>query len=141
MFAVLFGLSMDYEVFILSRIRESWSGGRDSTAAVVEGLGASSRVITAAALIMFAVFSGFASASAIEVKMTGFGLAVAVLLDATVIRQVLVPASMTLLGERNWWIPRWLERRLPAIDLEGSTPTAAPPPPAGARPAPSTVRT
>jgi RND superfamily putative drug exporter len=141
MFAVLFGLSMDYEVFILSRIRESWSGGRDSTDAVVEGLGASSRVITAAALIMFAVFAGFASASAIEVKMTGFGLAVAVLLDATVIRQVLVPASMTLLGERNWWIPRWLERRLPAIDLEGSTPSAARHRPDPARPAPTTVGT
>jgi RND superfamily putative drug exporter len=150
MFAVLFGLSMDYEVFILSRIRESWSSGRDNTAAVVEGLGASSRVVTAAAVIMFAVFAGFASATAIEVKMTGFGLAVAVLLDATVIRQVLVPASMTLLGERNWWIPRWLERRLPAIDLEGSASAASARPasarpasarPASARPAPSTVRT
>ncbi len=119
MFAVLFGLSMDYEVFILSRVRESWSSGRDNTSAVIDGLSASSRVVTAAAVIMFAVFAGFATADGIEIKMTGFGLAVAVLLDATVIRQVLVPATMTLLGERNWWIPAWLDRLLPDIDVDG----------------------
>ena len=119
MFAVLFGLSMDYEVFIISRIREAWLARRDNTSAVVEGLGASSRVVTAAAVIMFAVFAGFATSTSIEIKMTGFGLAVAVLLDATVIRQVLVPASMTLLGDRNWWIPRWFDRLLPDVDIEG----------------------
>lgn len=119
MFAVLFGLSMDYEVFILSRVRESWLARRDNTAAVIEGLAASSRVVTAAAIIMFAVFAGFTTADSIEIKMTGFGLAVAVLLDATIIRQVLVPASMTLLGARNWWIPGWLDRLLPNLDVEG----------------------
>ena len=119
MFAVLFGLSMDYEVFILSRVRESWLRQGDNRTAVVEGLSASSRVVTAAALIMLAVFTGFVSADAIEVKMAGFGLAVAVLLDATLIRQVLVPATMTLLGERNWWIPSWLDRLLPDLDVEG----------------------
>ena len=119
MFAVLFGLSMDYEVFILSRVRESWLRQGDNRTAVVEGLAASSRVVTAAALIMLAVFAGFVSADAIEVKMAGFGLAVAVLLDATLIRQVLVPATMTLLGERNWWIPAWLDRLLPDLDVEG----------------------
>jgi RND superfamily putative drug exporter len=119
MFAVLFGLSMDYEVFIISRIREAWLARGDNTAAVVEGLTASSRVVTSAAVIMFAVFAGFTTADSIEIKMTGFGLAVAVLLDATIIRQVLVPASMTLLGRRNWWIPRWMDRLLPSIDVEG----------------------
>ena len=119
LFAVLFGLSMDYEVFIISRIREAWLARGDNTSAVVEGLGASSRVVTAAAVIMFAVFAGFTTSTSIEIKMTGFGLAVAVLLDATVIRQVLVPASMTLLGGRNWWIPRWLDRLLPDVDIEG----------------------
>lgn len=122
MFAVLFGLSMDYEVFILSRVRESWLRQGDNRTAVVEGLAASSRVVTAAALIMLAVFTGFVSADAIEVKMAGFGLAVAVLLDATLIRQVLVPATMTLLGERNWWIPSWLDRLLPDLDVEGGGP-------------------
>lgn len=122
MFAVLFGLSMDYEVFILSRMRESWVRQGDNRTAVVEGLGASSRVVTAAALIMLAVFAGFTSASAMEVKMAGFGLAVAVLLDATLIRQVLVPATMTLLGDRNWWIPAWLDRVLPNLDVEGGGP-------------------
>jgi RND superfamily putative drug exporter len=76
-------------------------------------------VVTSAAVIMFAVFAGFTTADSIEIKMTGFGLAVAVLLDATIIRQVLVPASMTLLGRRNWWIPRWMDRLLPSIDVEG----------------------
>jgi RND superfamily putative drug exporter len=126
MFAVLFGLSMDYEVFIISRIRESWLAGRDNTAAVIDGLTASSRVVTSAAVIMFAVFAGFTTADSIEIKMTGFGLAVAVLLDATVIRQVLVPASMTLLGRRNWWIPRWLDRVLPDLDVEGHGGAGAP---------------
>jgi RND superfamily putative drug exporter len=125
MFAVLFGLSMDYEVFILSRVREAWTRSGDNTRAVIEGLGASSRVVTAAAAIMFVVFAGFTTADPVEIKTTGFGLAVAVLLDATIIRQVLVPATMVLLGERNWWIPRWLDRRLPHLDIEGHAPDVA----------------
>jgi RND superfamily putative drug exporter len=125
MFAVLFGLSMDYEVFILSRVREAWTRSGDNTRAVIEGLAASSRVVTAAAAIMFVVFAGFTTADPVEIKTTGFGLAVAVLLDATIIRQVLVPATMVLLGERNWWIPRWLDRRLPHLDIEGHAPDVA----------------
>ena len=126
LFAVLFGLSMDYEVFILSRVREAWDRTHDNTRAVIDGLAGSALVVTAAATIMFGVFAGFTTADVIEIKMVGFGLAVAVLLDATVIRQVLVPATMTLLGRRNWWIPRWLDRALPHLDIDGSD---GPPPP------------
>lgn len=119
LFAVLFGLSMDYEVFILSRIREAWLVDRDNDQAVVHGLTASARVITAAAAIMFAVFASFVAGDRPEIKMFGLGLAVAVLLDATIIRMVLVPASMKVLGNLNWWIPPWLDRLLPNLDVEG----------------------
>ena len=120
LFAVLFGLSMDYEVFILSRVREAWLADGDNTKAIVHGLSASARVITAAAAIMFAVFASFVAGDSTEIKMFGVGLAVAVLLDATVIRMLLVPATMRLLGDANWWIPAWLDRILPNLDIEGA---------------------
>jgi RND superfamily putative drug exporter len=120
LFAVLFGLSMDYEVFILSRVREAWLADGENTRAIVHGLSASARVITAAAAIMFAVFASFVAGDSTEIKMFGVGLAVAVLLDATVIRLLLVPATMRLLGDANWWIPTWLDRILPNLDIEGA---------------------
>ena len=118
LFAVLFGLSMDYEVFLLSRIRERWLATGDTTRSVVEGLTATGRVITSAALIMIAVFMGFALEGHIAIKMLGVGMAVAILVDATVIRMVMVPATMVLLGKANWWLPGWLDRMLPHLDLE-----------------------
>ena len=120
MFAILFGLSMDYEVFILSRVREEWVSTGDPTGSVVGGIATSARVITAAALIMISVFASFVLGDTPEIKMFGFGLAVAVALDATVIRMVVVPATMTLLGSRNWWLPGWLDRILPNLDIEGT---------------------
>jgi RND superfamily putative drug exporter len=115
MFAILFGLSMDYEVFLLSRIREEYLASGDNHAAIVRGLAGTGRVITSAALIMVCVFLGFVVSVDPTTKMFGLGLAVAILLDATAVRMVLVPATMTLLGHRNWWLPRRLERRLPAF--------------------------
>ncbi len=125
MFAVLFGLSMDYEVFLLSRVRESWLATGDPRGSVVDGLAATGRVISAAAAIMVAVFLGFASETDVIVKQISIGMAVAVALDATVVRMVLVPATMTLLGRWNWWLPPWLERRLPRVDVEPAS-TLAP---------------
>lgn len=119
MFAVLFGLSMDYEVFILSRIREQHRRGRSNVTSVVEGLGATAKVITAAALIMVGVFTGFVTSGDPMVKMMGVGLATAVAVDATIVRMVLVPSTMVLMGDANWWLPRWLDRWLPRLDLEG----------------------
>jgi putative drug exporter of the RND superfamily len=119
LFAIVFGLSMDYEVFLLSRIREDWTKTRDSKLSVANGLAATARVITAAALIMIVVFSAFALGDDRVIKMAGVGLAVAVFLDATIIRMLLVPATMELLGDRNWWVPRWLDRLLPRIEVEG----------------------
>ncbi|MEX5637916.1 MMPL family transporter [Parafrankia sp. FMc2] len=119
MFTVLFGLSMDYEVFLLSRIREDWLATRDPQGSVVRGLTSTARVITSAALIMIAVFAGFALDPDVTVKMVGVGMAVAVLVDATVIRLVLVPATMALLGRANWWLPRWFDRMLPQVDIHG----------------------
>jgi len=121
MFAILFGLSMDYEVFILSRVREDWLVSGDSTGSIVHGIAVSARVITAAALIMISVFGSFALGNSPEIKMFGIGLAVAVALDATIVRMVVVPATMTLLGARNWWMPRWLDRIVPRLDIEGET--------------------
>jgi RND superfamily putative drug exporter len=118
MFAVVFGLSMDYEVFLLSRVKEAWNGSRDNTASVAEGLAATARVITAAALIMISVFSAFVVEDDVVIKMLAVGLAVSVLIDATVVRLLLVPATMTLLGDRNWWIPRWLDRVLPHVETQ-----------------------
>jgi RND superfamily putative drug exporter len=121
LFAVLFGLSMDYEVFLLSRVREEYVQHGDNDAAVVEGIAATARVITSAALIMISVFGAFVLGDDPVVKMFGLGLATAVLIDATVVRIVLVPATMRLLGERNWWLPGWLDRLLPHLDLEAGT--------------------
>ncbi|KGN34097.1 membrane protein [Knoellia sinensis KCTC 19936] len=118
MFAILFGLSMDYEVFLLSRIREEWLRTGDSRASVVQGLSATGRVITSAAAIMVAVFLGFATEVDVVVKQIGIGMAVAILLDATVVRMVLVPSTMALLGDWNWWLPRWLDRLLPTVRAE-----------------------
>ncbi len=119
MFAILFGLSMDYEVFLMSRVREQYRKHFDPRRAVVEGVGSTARVITSAALIMIGVFGSFILNADVTTKMFGVGLAVAVLLDVTLVRMVLVPAAMSLLGHRAWWLPAWLERRLPTIDVEG----------------------
>ncbi len=121
MFAILFGLSMDYEVFLLSRIREDYIRTRDNHHSVVTGLAATARVITSAALIMISVFAAFLLTPDVEVKMFAVGLSVAVLVDATIVRMVLVPSTMALMGDANWWLPNWLDRRLPRIDLEGVT--------------------
>ncbi|HEY8524509.1 MAG TPA: MMPL family transporter [Acidimicrobiales bacterium] len=128
LFAILFGLSMDYEVFLLSRVREEYLHRRDdpsaadrNTTAVIEGISATARVITSAALIMISVFAAFVLGDATEIKMFGLGLATAVLIDATIVRIVLVPATMRLLGDRNWWLPGWLDRILPNLDVEGGT--------------------
>ncbi len=126
LFAVLFGLSMDYQVFLLSRIKEAWDRTGDNSLAVTEGIGATAGIITGAALIMVAVFAGFASGQLVMFQQMGFGLAVAVLLDATLIRTILVPSAMKLLGRWNWYLPSWLEW-LPHLSIEG-----APEPPASA---------
>jgi len=129
MFTVLFGLSMDYEVFLLARVREDWLATGDARGSVVRGLSATGRVISSAAAIMVAVFTGFAIDPDITVKMMGVGMAVAVLVDATVVRLVLVPATMTLLGRFNWWLPAWLDRLLPDLVIEhGGDPLPAPQP-------------
>jgi RND superfamily putative drug exporter len=120
MFAIVFGLSMDYEVFLLSRIKEHYDRTRDNAVAVADGLAVTARVITAAALIMVCVFLSFVIGDDRSLKMFGLGLAIAVAVDATVVRMLLVPATMELLGDRNWWMPRWLDRLIPAIDVEGS---------------------
>ena len=118
MFAILFGLSMDYEVFLLSRIREEYDRTGDNALAVADGLASTARVITAAALIMVTVFASFILADATTIKLFGLGLAIAILIDATVVRMVLVPATMELLGDRNWWFPRWLDRVIPQLHVE-----------------------
>jgi RND superfamily putative drug exporter len=117
MFAILFGLSMDYEVFLISRIREEYLKDGDTRRAVADGLAKTARVITAAAAIMVVVFLAFLAAPDTFLKLFGIGLASAIFLDATVVRMVLVPAVMQLLGSRNWWIPDWLERLLPQLDV------------------------
>jgi RND superfamily putative drug exporter len=118
LFAIVFGLSMDYEVFLLSRMREEYDRTGDNATAVADGLAATARVITAAAAIMILVFSAFILGDNRAIKLFGFGLAVAVFLDATIVRLILVPATMELLGDSNWWIPRWLDRILPTIRVE-----------------------
>jgi RND superfamily putative drug exporter len=119
MFAIVFGLSMDYEVFLLSRIREAWTSTLDNHASVAAGLAATARVITCAALIMASVFLSFLLSTDVVVKMLALGLGVSVLIDATVIRLIVVPATMFLLGRYNWWIPSWLDRVLPHLEPEG----------------------
>jgi uncharacterized membrane protein YdfJ with MMPL/SSD domain len=129
LFAVLFGLSMDYQVFLLSRIRERYSQSGDNEAAIVFGVGSTARLITGAALIIIAVFWGFAMGDTIAFQQMGFGVAVALLIDATIVRSVLVPAAMKLLGRRNWYLPSWLGW-LPDVHVEGAErpPSAAPRP-------------
>jgi RND superfamily putative drug exporter len=120
MFAILFGLSMDYEVFLLSRVREEYLRTGDNATAVADGLAATAKVITAAALIMTAVFGAFILDDQIFLKIIGIGMAAAVVIDATIIRLILVPATMELLGDKNWWMPKWLDRVIPHLDIEGS---------------------
>ncbi|MFJ7586618.1 MMPL family transporter [Streptomyces sp. NPDC097617] len=119
MFAIVFGLSMDYEVFLLSRIRETWLQYEDNHLAVATGLAATARVITCAALIMTSVFLAFLLSTNVAVKMLALGLGISVIIDATVVRLLLVPATMYLFGRANWWLPGWLDRLLPHLDPEG----------------------
>ncbi|MEA2844020.1 MAG: putative drug exporter of the superfamily [Actinomycetota bacterium] len=119
LFAIVFGLSMDYEVFLLSRVREEWKRTGDSHLSVADGLAATARVITAAALIMMFVFGSFLLESDRIARLFGLGLAAAVLIDATVVRLLLVPATMELLGDKNWWLPKWLDKVLPDVAVEG----------------------
>ncbi|NUV58521.1 MMPL family transporter [Streptomyces sp. CAI-85] len=139
MFAIIFGLSMDYEIFLLSRVHEAWVRTGDAKGSVAHALEITARVITCAALIMVSVFAAFIISDNIVVKMLGLGLAVSVLIDATVVRLLMVPAVLTLLGPHAWWTPRWLDRILPHIDAEGDdeklTESPGPPPPPDA-PAP-----
>jgi uncharacterized membrane protein YdfJ with MMPL/SSD domain len=122
LFSILFGLSMDYHVFLLSRIREEYDKTGDNTEAVAYGLRTTAGIITSAALIMVAVFTGFAAGRLGPLQQMGFGLAVVVLIDATIVRTLLVPATMRLLGSRNWYLPRWLEW-LPRVNVEGREPS------------------
>ena len=124
LFVVLFGLSMDYHVFILSRVREAVDGGMKTTDAVAQGIRSTAGVVTSAAIVMVAVFSIFGTLTQVSMKQLGVGLAFAVLLDATIVRGVLLPTTMTLLGEANWWLPRWLQW-LPQLAAE-KQPTSSP---------------
>lgn len=133
MFAIIFGLSMDYEIFLLSRVHEAWLRTGNAKDSVAHALEITARVITCAALIMVSVFAAFIISDNIVVKMLGLGLAVSVLIDATVVRLLMVPAVMTLLGAHAWWTPRWLDRILPHIDAEGDADTVSGPPPGSAR--------
>jgi putative drug exporter of the RND superfamily len=122
MFAILFGLSMDYEVFLLSRVRERYLKHGEASRAVVDGVAGTARVITAAAAIMVVVFLAFVFSDEVFLKLMGVGMATAILVDATIVRMLLVPAVMQLLGRTTWWIPRWLDRALPRLDVEPATP-------------------
>ncbi|NHC43968.1 MMPL family transporter [Motilibacter aurantiacus] len=139
MFAVLFGLSMDYEVFLLSRIRERWTATGDNARSVAEGLAGTARVITAAAAIMVAVFAAFVPSPAVFLKVIGIGMATAIFIDATVVRMLLVPAVMQLLGRATWWSPAWLDRRLPQLHVEGRPEHHVQLPEPGHLPAPRTA--
>jgi putative drug exporter of the RND superfamily len=127
LFVVLFGLSMDYHVFILTRIREAFDRGRPTEDAVTHGIKSTAGVVTSAAAVMISVFAIFATLSLLIFKQLGVGLAVAVLIDATIIRGVLLPATMKLLGDWNWYLPKWLEW-LPRVSPEGPAPAAEPHP-------------
>ena len=135
MFPILFGLSMDYEVFLLSRVREEFVRTGDNVESVARGLAGTGRVITSAALIMIVVFLSFVSSPVPSLKMLGLGLATAILVDATIVRMVLVPATMALLGNANWWLPGWLDRILPHLTVESSDEDAE-----GEAPAPAPAR-
>jgi RND superfamily putative drug exporter len=118
-FAIVFGLSMDYEVFLLSRVHEAWMQTRDPHRSVAIGIGSTAREITTAAAIMVVVFSSFVGNSDPVVKMLAIGMAVAVLIDASIVRMILVPSVMTLLGAKAWWMPKFLEPVVPHLQLEG----------------------
>jgi RND superfamily putative drug exporter len=129
LFAMLFGLSMDYEVFLVSRMREEWDAGRDNRDAVAHGLERTGRIVTAAAAVMVAAFAGFVAGRIVGLQQFGIGLAVAIFVDATLIRAVLVPSLMALFGRYNWWLPTPLARliRVPASPLEnGARPAMRP---------------
>ena len=123
--AIVFGLSMDYEVFLLSRIKEEYERTGDARNSVADGLASTARVISAAAAIMIVVFGSFMFEDNRIIKLFGLGLAMAVFLDASLVRLLLVPATMELLGTKNWWLPRWLDRIVPNLNIEG---TEVPPP-------------
>jgi RND superfamily putative drug exporter len=123
--AVLFGLAMDYEVFMVSRIHEAYLETNDPSVAVIRGGRHATRIVTAAALIMFSVFASFVGTPDATLKTIAFGLGVGVLVDAFVVRMTLVPAALALLGHRSWWLPRRLDRALPHLDVEGTTATGA----------------
>jgi RND superfamily putative drug exporter len=118
LFTILFGLSMDYEVFLLSRVREEWLRTGNNATSVADGLAGTARVITAAAAIMVCVFGSFVLGDIRVLKLFGLGLASAVFIDATLVRMVLVPATMELLGDANWWFPRWLDKLVPELGVE-----------------------
>lgn len=120
LFAITFGLSMDYEVFLLSRVQEEYHRTGDTRTSVADGLAATAKVITAAAAIMVVVFGSFMLEDVVQLKMMGIGLAVAIFLDATIVRMVLVPSTMELLGDKNWWMPKWLDRIVPKLNVEGN---------------------
>jgi RND superfamily putative drug exporter len=124
LFAIVFGLSMDYEVFLVSRIHEEWTRRRDARGAVVDGLAKTGRVITAAATIMICVFLSFGLNDDRAVKLFGLSFAIAVFVDAFVVRSLLLPATLHLLGRRTWWLPAGLERRLPHLAIEPPLPAA-----------------
>jgi RND superfamily putative drug exporter len=126
MFPILFGLSMDYEVFLISRIREEYERTGDNTEAVARGMAGTGRVISSGALIMIAVFLAFVASPVPSLKMLGLGLATAILVDATLVRMVLVPATMALLGKANWWLPGWLDKILPHLTVESAAPDSQP---------------
>ena len=128
-FAIVFGLSMDYEVFLMSRIREHYLEHGDNERAVAEGLSTSARTISSAALIMTSVFAVFVLTGVPSIKELGLGCAVAIALDATLVRLILVPAAMKLFGDWNWWMPSWLDRALPDLSFEGGAPSPSPPRP------------
>jgi RND superfamily putative drug exporter len=119
LFAIVFGLSMDYEVFLLSRVKEEYERTGDPRESVADGLASTARVITAAAAIMIVVFGSFMFEDNRIIKLFGLGLSLAVLLDASFVRLLLVPATMELLGARNWWLPGWLDRVIPNLNVEG----------------------
>ena len=120
MISILFGLSMDYEVFLVSRIHEEWTKRHDNADAVTRGQAETGRVITAAALIMILVFASFALGDDVTIKQFGIGLAGAIIIDAFIVRTVIVPTLMHLFGRANWWLPRWLDRALPQLNVEGA---------------------
>jgi RND superfamily putative drug exporter len=139
---VVFGLSMDYEVFLISRIREEWVRRNDPSEAVAEGIAVTGRVISAAAAIMICVFLSFTLGNERTLKEFGFGLAVAVFVDAIIVRCLLLPSSLELLGRWTWWLPSWLDKRMPHFNIEGSTPHrgAAEEAPAPPSPEPTATR-